>query len=277
MFWPKSGILIPDLYLYGIKIQTNIKQNLVEKKLEKKYNFQNFFWIGSDPAHHFGLGRRCQPIKQWASPLFTCSVNSGEEDAEEEEGGGEGEGRRLTYGGSRCCWQRWRWTDTTAGGSGGAGDDGSHRFFPCFFLFVFLLFFFFFYFFFLSWFSPFYPFSAPLFFLSIPLFFPFLFLFSFSSSSVFSFLSLSQFFCLFFFSSLLSLPCIYRQKTRGERPTTPAQSWRSGRATTMQSPQDCPRGASPLFFIVVQWTIARRKNTKAECNCITEEFLLFSF
>ena len=83
-------------------------------------------------------------------------------------------------------------------------------------------------------------------------FFPFLFLFSFSSSSVFSFLSLSQFFCLFFFSSLLSLPCIYRQKTRGERPTTSAQSWRSGRATTMQSPQDCPRGASPLFFIVVQ-------------------------
>jgi len=37
-------------------------------------------------------------------------VNGGEEDAEEEEegeGGGGGEGRRLTCGGSRCCW-RWR-------------------------------------------------------------------------------------------------------------------------------------------------------------------------
>jgi hypothetical protein len=29
-FWRKSGILIPDLYFYDIKIQTNIKQNLVE-------------------------------------------------------------------------------------------------------------------------------------------------------------------------------------------------------------------------------------------------------
>jgi hypothetical protein len=31
MFWGKSGILIPDLYLYDIKIRANIKQNLVEK------------------------------------------------------------------------------------------------------------------------------------------------------------------------------------------------------------------------------------------------------
>jgi hypothetical protein len=35
MFWRKPGILIPDLYFYGIKIQTNIKQNLVEKYTEK--------------------------------------------------------------------------------------------------------------------------------------------------------------------------------------------------------------------------------------------------
>jgi hypothetical protein len=27
MFQRKSGILIPDLYFYGIKIQTNIEQN----------------------------------------------------------------------------------------------------------------------------------------------------------------------------------------------------------------------------------------------------------
>jgi hypothetical protein len=45
MFWQKSGILILDLYLYSIKIQTNIKQNLV-KKTWKNYNFWNFFfWI----------------------------------------------------------------------------------------------------------------------------------------------------------------------------------------------------------------------------------------
>jgi len=31
MFWRKLGILIPDLYIYGIKIQTNTKQNSVGK------------------------------------------------------------------------------------------------------------------------------------------------------------------------------------------------------------------------------------------------------
>jgi len=35
MFWRKPSILIPDLYLYGIKIQTNIKQNSIEKYIEK--------------------------------------------------------------------------------------------------------------------------------------------------------------------------------------------------------------------------------------------------
>ena len=79
-----------------------------------------FFLIGPDPAHHFGLGRRCQPFKQWASPLFTCNVNSGEADAEEEEderereegwavvphgaAGGDGGGRTrlLAVAGARC-------------------------------------------------------------------------------------------------------------------------------------------------------------------------------
>jgi len=72
-------------------------------------------------------------------------VNSGEEDAEEEKGGGGREGRRLTYNGSLCCWRRWRWQDAAASDGGDAGDDGSHRFFPCFFL---------------SRFSPLYPYSA---------------------------------------------------------------------------------------------------------------------
>jgi len=38
-FLRKPGILILDLYFYGIKIQTNIKQNLVEKYGEKSQIF----------------------------------------------------------------------------------------------------------------------------------------------------------------------------------------------------------------------------------------------
>ena len=56
MFWQKQGILILDLYFYDVKIQTNIKQNLVEKYVEelqifKNIFFENFFWTGLDPAH----------------------------------------------------------------------------------------------------------------------------------------------------------------------------------------------------------------------------------
>jgi len=47
--------------------------------------------LGRTRPNHFGLGRRCQPIKQWTSPLFTCDMNSGEENAEEG-GGGRGGG-----------------------------------------------------------------------------------------------------------------------------------------------------------------------------------------
>jgi len=153
--------------------QPNTKQKLVKKHFE----------LGRTRSNHFGLGRCCQPIKQWASPLFTCNVNGGEEDAEEEEeGGGGGEGRRLTYGGSRCCWRWWRWRDAAAGDNGGVNDDGSHRFFPVFssrLLFFSLSV--------LSSLSLFY--SS---FLSIPL--CCFFLFSFSSSSIFFFsFSLSVF------------------------------------------------------------------------------------
>jgi len=38
-FWQKSGTLIPDLYFYDIKIQTNIKQNLVKTIREEITNF----------------------------------------------------------------------------------------------------------------------------------------------------------------------------------------------------------------------------------------------
>jgi hypothetical protein len=56
MFWRKLGILIPYLYLYGIKIQTNTKQNSVEKYAGKSHIFFKWFFLeicflnGPDPA-----------------------------------------------------------------------------------------------------------------------------------------------------------------------------------------------------------------------------------
>ena len=57
MFWWKPGILIPNLYFYDIKIQINIKQNLVEKYTkELQFQNKNFFlifsfpFLGPDPA-----------------------------------------------------------------------------------------------------------------------------------------------------------------------------------------------------------------------------------
>jgi len=72
MFWRKPGILIPDLYFYDIKIQTNIKQNLVEKYVRKSQFFSEmFFWIflwtGLDPTHLF-----------WVAPDLSGPVNSRE-------------------------------------------------------------------------------------------------------------------------------------------------------------------------------------------------------
>jgi len=78
-------------------------------------------------------------------------------------------------------------------------------------------------------FSLFFPFFPPLFF--------------FSFSLCFLLFSIFMFF--------LYIPCIYRQKTRGERPITPVQSWHRGRvvvAATVQPSQNRPRGTSPLFF-----------------------------
>jgi hypothetical protein len=42
MFWRTLGILILDLYFYSMKIQTNTKQNSVEKYEEKSHYFNNF-------------------------------------------------------------------------------------------------------------------------------------------------------------------------------------------------------------------------------------------
>ena len=55
MSWWKPGILILDLYLYNIKIQTDIDQNAV-KNLRKitdflKYFLKNFFLVGPSTTH----------------------------------------------------------------------------------------------------------------------------------------------------------------------------------------------------------------------------------
>ena len=70
MFWKKPGISIPDLYLYNIKIQTNIDQNAV-KYLRKITDFfwnnfwRNFFFL------FFGLGWTQPPM--WLDPTKPCT------------------------------------------------------------------------------------------------------------------------------------------------------------------------------------------------------------
>jgi hypothetical protein len=43
VFRRKLGTLILDLYLYVIKIQTNIKKNLIKLYAEKSQTFKNIF------------------------------------------------------------------------------------------------------------------------------------------------------------------------------------------------------------------------------------------
>jgi hypothetical protein len=56
IFHRKPGILIPDLYLYSIKIEINIKQKFDRKICGK---VTEFFWTRLDPAQ----GRSC-PAQQ---------------------------------------------------------------------------------------------------------------------------------------------------------------------------------------------------------------------
>jgi hypothetical protein len=60
MFWRKLAILIPDVYLYSIKIQTNIYWSKWSKKFAENHrffwnNFWNFFFFGLDLAGLTGL------------------------------------------------------------------------------------------------------------------------------------------------------------------------------------------------------------------------------
>ena len=57
MFWQKLDILIPDFYLYSIKIQTDINKKMSLNNLRGKItNFKNDFfeifcdWDGPNPA-----------------------------------------------------------------------------------------------------------------------------------------------------------------------------------------------------------------------------------
>jgi len=76
MFWRKPRILIPDLYLYSIQIQTNINQNVVKHLCRKITNFKkkiNFFvWAGLGPRE---LDRDLAKMKSgqnWPKREPTC-------------------------------------------------------------------------------------------------------------------------------------------------------------------------------------------------------------
>jgi len=98
MFWWKPGILILGLYLYGIKIQSNIKQTLLEKNMEKlQFSKRIFIWIDLDPAI------RAEPShEQWLSTVHMLRKQwrLGVRRSWRRKGRGEG----LTCGG--CC--RWQ-------------------------------------------------------------------------------------------------------------------------------------------------------------------------
>jgi len=69
MFWRKPGILILDLYLYSIKIQTNIDQNVVKNTRGNHKYFKNIFLI------FFGWAGPSPPILGWAGPALPGLVN----------------------------------------------------------------------------------------------------------------------------------------------------------------------------------------------------------
>jgi len=89
-FWRKLGILIPDMYLYSIKTQTDINKKYMEKITNSWNDF--FCWAGPGPVI-LGWAGAARPSKQWRiSPLFILQ-NSGGHGAEEEEERGEESGR----------------------------------------------------------------------------------------------------------------------------------------------------------------------------------------
>jgi len=96
MFRQKPGILILDLYLYNIKIQTNIKQNSIklyaEKSKTSKNIFNFFYWAGPGPLI-LGWARLVRPSEQWSTLHYSHAT---------------WRGGRLTCWRSQWCWWRWR-------------------------------------------------------------------------------------------------------------------------------------------------------------------------
>jgi len=122
MFWWKPGILIPDLYFYGIKIQTNIRVG-PNPAIRAGPNYSGPIW----PSH-----------EQWLSNFHMLR---------EQEAGNEGEeGRRESRGNwpvvaaveahSGASWWRWCWR-----WNGGGSRQRSFSFLSSFFLLFFSIFF----------------------------------------------------------------------------------------------------------------------------------------
>jgi hypothetical protein len=79
---PRVLGLISDLYLYGIKIQTNIKQNSVTKytgKLKKisKIFFLKIFGTGLDPAQKKDWAK-IKPKNKIRSPFYMAGLSPAE-------------------------------------------------------------------------------------------------------------------------------------------------------------------------------------------------------
>jgi len=79
-FFTKTRYLIPDLYLYSIKIQTDINQNAVKylRKITdflKEFFWRIFFWAGPNPAHVAGLDQatRAWSLAQASDPNKLCT------------------------------------------------------------------------------------------------------------------------------------------------------------------------------------------------------------
>ena len=112
MFRQKPGILIWDLYLYSIKIQTIIKQNSIKLYVEKSQTFKNifnFFLLGRTPLI-LGWARLVLPSEQWSTlhcshATWTVETVQWRRRRRRRK---RGRGGRLTCWHSQWCWWRWR-------------------------------------------------------------------------------------------------------------------------------------------------------------------------
>ena len=82
MFWQKPDVLIPNLYLYSIKIQTNIDQNTVKYLRKITYFFEIFFeenlfwrgWAQPGPYGWAGPSHLVTGPSQWPNQPCTRKI-----------------------------------------------------------------------------------------------------------------------------------------------------------------------------------------------------------